>query len=152
MAELTPKELSDLTPITVIGAGTLLYVCPEDEYTTSGYDSNYITAMDLFSSFLDDLQFPLLLTATTSKKVAGAINELATSMPKYTDVTGTLSMGSTTITLSDAAILETSTIDIYTDNAQVSPENAVVATGGGSIVLTFEAQESALGVKVRVWA
>ena len=79
------------------------------------------------------------------------IAELKTDMPTYTEVTGTLSSGTTSITLSSAAILETSTIDIYTDNAQVAPENAVVVTGGGSIVLTFEAQESALGVKVRVW-
>ena len=151
MAELTPMELSDLTAVYTLDVGTLFYVCPENALMVSGHDSNKITAQDIGTALLSTLNFPLIFTQTTAKNVAGAIAELKTDMPTYTEVTGTLSSGTTSITLSSAAILETSTIDIYTDNAQVAPENAVVVTGGGSIVLTFEAQESALGVKVRVW-
>lgn len=66
----------------------------------------------------------------------------------YTDVTATLTAGNTSITLSDASITTTSTIDIYTDVFGIQPTNAVVATG--SITLTFLAQASDITVKVRV--
>ena len=66
----------------------------------------------------------------------------------WTDVTGTLLAGQTSITLSNAAITTSSTIDYYTDTFGVNPTNVTVSTG--QIVLTFEAQESDLGVKVRV--
>lgn len=68
---------------------------------------------------------------------------------QFTDVTGTLTAGQTSITLSDAAILTTSTFDFYTDTFGVSPTAVSVATG--SITLTFAAQANNLGVKVRVW-
>lgn len=66
----------------------------------------------------------------------------------YTDLTGTLSAGNTSVTISDAAITTTSTIDIYTDVFGIQPTNAVVASG--SITLTFLAQASDITVKVRV--
>lgn len=66
----------------------------------------------------------------------------------WTDVTGTLASGSTSITLSNAAITTSSTIDVYTDKFGVNPTNVTLATG--SVTLTFEAQGSNLGVKVRV--
>lgn len=66
----------------------------------------------------------------------------------YIEVSGTLTAGSTSITLSDASITTTSTIDIYTDVFGIQPTNAVVATG--SITLTFLAQASDITVKVRV--
>ena len=80
---------------------------------------------------------------TSDKKVLGAINEV-----RGTFVTGTLTAGSTSLTLSDASITTTSTIDIYTDVFGIQPVNAVVATG--SITLTFLAQASNISVKVRV--
>ena len=66
----------------------------------------------------------------------------------FTEVSGTLNTGSTSITLSDASITTTSTIDIYTDTFGIQPTNAVVSTG--SITLTFLAQASNISVKVRV--
>lgn len=66
----------------------------------------------------------------------------------WTDVTGTLTAGNTSITLSDNSILTTSTIDIYTDKFGINPTNVTISTG--SITLTFEAQSSNLEVKVRV--
>ena len=80
---------------------------------------------------------------TSDKKVLGAINEV-----RGTFVTGTLTAGSTSLTLSDASITTTSTIDIYTDTFGIQPVNAVVATG--TITLTFLAQASNISVKVRV--
>lgn len=66
----------------------------------------------------------------------------------WTDLTDTLTVGSTSVTISDSAILTTSTIDIYTDTFGVNPTNVVVTTG--SITLTFEVQQSDVVVKVRV--
>lgn len=70
------------------------------------------------------------------------------SLEPILEVTGTIAVGGTSITLSDAAITTTSTIDIYTDTWGVNPESVSVATG--SVTITFAAQESTLGVKVRV--
>lgn len=64
------------------------------------------------------------------------------------ELTGTLTAGNTSITLQDASITTNSTIDIYTDTFGVNPTDVVVAAG--SVTLTFEAQASDLGVKVRV--
>ena len=67
----------------------------------------------------------------------------------FVTVSGTLTTGSTTLTLSDVAITTSSEIDVWVDTFGVNPENVVVASG--SVTLTFEAQESDLGVKVRVY-
>ena len=66
----------------------------------------------------------------------------------YTEVTGTLTAGNTSITLSNAAIETTSTIDVYTDTFGVNPTN--ISVSSGSVTLTFAVQASNLGVKVRV--
>lgn len=66
----------------------------------------------------------------------------------YTDIIGTLTAGSTSITLQDASITTTSTVDFYTDAFGVNPTDAVISTG--SITLTFEAQANDVSVKVRV--
>lgn len=65
----------------------------------------------------------------------------------YTEVTGTLTAGQTSITLSDASITANSTIDVYTD-ADVEYNSISVSTG--SVTITFDAQASNMGVKVRV--
>lgn len=66
----------------------------------------------------------------------------------WTDITGTLEAGETTLTISNQAITTSSTIDIYTDVFGVAPTNQVVTAG--QIVLTFESQANNIGVKVRV--
>lgn len=63
-------------------------------------------------------------------------------------LTGTLSAGSTTLTLSDESIKTTSMLDIYTDVWGVAPTNVAAVTG--SVTLTFESRQSALSVKVVV--
>lgn len=67
----------------------------------------------------------------------------------FVEVTGTLLAGTTTLVLSDASITSTSTLDVFTDVYGISPTDMVATTG--SVTLTFEAQESDLGVKVRVY-
>ena len=66
---------------------------------------------------------------------------------QWTDLIGTLTAGSTTLVISSDAISTNSTIDVYTD-ADVDYNSITVATG--SITLTFDAQASDMGVKVRI--
>ena len=66
----------------------------------------------------------------------------------YTELTGTLTAGQTSITLSDVSIATTSTIDYYTDHYGVNPVGVIVTTG--SVTLAFETQEIDISVKVRV--
>lgn len=68
--------------------------------------------------------------------------------PAFVEVTGTLAAGNTSITLSNAAIMAASTLDIYTDVYGVNPKTVTVAAG--SVTMTFDGQNSNLGVKVRV--
>ena len=64
------------------------------------------------------------------------------------DLTGTLTAGNTTLTLTDSSITTSSTIDIYTSVYGISPTNVTVITG--SITLTFAAQAIDVDVKVVV--
>ena len=86
------------------------------------------------------------LTVGTNIQATKVTDEMGSA--GWTDVTGTLTAGSTSLTLSDASITTSSTIDVYTDVFGVNPTNVVVATG--SVTLTFSAQGSNIGVKVRV--
>ena len=96
---------------------------------------------ELAAELLKNISYTEL--TTTSDNIIGAINEVA-----GTWVTGTLTAGSTSLTLSDASITSSSTFDIYVSDFGIQPTNAVVATG--SITLTFLAQASDITVKVRV--
>lgn len=88
------------------------------------------------------------ITEVGDKVEANTMNDLESRIMAGIgkELTDTLAVGSTSITISDASILTTSTIDIYTDVYGVNPTAVTVATG--SVTLTFEAQQAALGVKV----
>lgn len=83
--------------------------------------------------------------AAIASDIKAAIAEKAN---KYTDITGTLSVGQTSITLSNAAITENSTIDYYTNYFGINPVGVNVSNG--RVVLTFEEQDVDISVKVRV--
>ena len=138
MAELD-KSLSQLDAAQTLPTGSLFLTSLEDLQAASGYSSYKIASNIVASQFMTAYNFNGL--NTTSKNIVGSINEV-----KGKEVTGTLTAGSTSITLQDASITTTSTIDIYTDVFGISPESVSVATG--SITITFEAQASDLGVKV----
>ena len=138
--------LSDLTAASDLPAGTLFYVAVENQEAESGYDSLKVTSEIVGAKLLSTYNFPALFD-TTAKNAAGAINELA-ARPTYKELTGTLTAGQTSITISDAAILTTSTIDIYTDVFGIGPEDVTVSTG--SVSMTFSAQAADLSIKLRV--
>jgi len=87
-----------------------------------------------------------LLSADEKKGVIVITDE--TPDPMATDVIGTLSAGATSITLSNAAITENSSVEFFTSKLGVNPTAETHTTG--SITLTFDAQSADLGVKVRV--
>lgn len=65
-----------------------------------------------------------------------------------TTLTAVLAAGETTLTFTDAAITDDSTIDIYTTAFGVSP--SAMEQNENTLTLTFDAQTDAVGVKVRV--
>lgn len=65
----------------------------------------------------------------------------------WVDITETLEAGQTSITLSNASILTTSTIEVFND-LDVPYVSKVVSTG--SITLTFDEQDADMIVKVRI--
>ena len=83
------------------------------------------------------------VSGLSATNVQSAIDELA-----GVTIIGTLVAGATEITLSNVAITENSTVDIYTNVYGVVPSNVVVTTG--NIALTFDTMESDLNVKVKV--
>lgn len=90
------------------------------------------------------------LTATNAQE---AIDELADAIPSAAAVEtqrGTLTAGQTSVVLTFAAqTIGTNTlVDIYTDVYGVNP--TAVATTSNTVTLTFDAQQSAVNVAVRV--
>lgn len=143
MAEID-KRVSAMNTVSSVSANDLALATIVDSGETSGYSSRKITEGNKAQSYLNTFEFPLLLTKTTNKSIIGAINEIG-----FKELTGTLEAGETELTISDASILTSSTIDIFTDVYGISPEDVEVETG--SITLTFEERESDLSVKVRVY-
>jgi len=78
-----------------------------------------------------------------------SVNGKTGAIVLWTDVTGTLTAGQTSITLSNAAITDESTFDYFTSIYGVNPESVTPATG--SVTLTFESQLTDMEVKVRVY-
>lgn len=70
------------------------------------------------------------------------------TLKSETTITGTLTAGQTSITLTNSAINENSTIEPYTSVYGVNPKTITVSDG--SVTLTFKAQTQDIGVKVVV--
>lgn len=136
---MATKTISQLTAASAVDNGDLFEVAHPDGL--GGYTSNKEALSDIAAHINGVVNYSSL--NTTSKTTTGAINEILGTL-----LTGTLAAGNTSLTLQNAAITTSSTVDIYTDVFGVSPINVVTTTG--QIVLTFEAQVSAINVKVRL--
>lgn len=96
----------------------------------------------------------LIDAITVPTKVSELENDSAFATTTYVDslqptmLTATLTAGSTTLEVSDAAITTDSIFDFYTSTFGVNPSAAVVEAG--KITLTFEAQDADMTVKVEV--
>ena len=89
--------------------------------------------------------------ATTFNSFESRINNAFSALAPagFTELTATLQAGSVMLIFMNVAITTTATYDIFTDVYGVSPTSVSVTTG--ELTLTFEAQESDLSVKVRVY-
>ena len=143
MAEEVRIKFSDLKndhPLT-LDDSDLIAIAHVDQNSETGYTSMTTMPSQLATKINEGTTFSNL--QTTSKYIVSAINEV-----RGTWLTGTLTAGATSITLSDASITTSSMIDIYTD-ADIDYTAITVATG--SVTITFDAQQADLGVKVRVF-
>ena len=98
----------------------------------------------------DQVDYDNSTSGLQATDVQNAIDELNTNISNlsfWTDVTGTLTAGQTSITLSNAAITTASTIEVFND-LDIPYNSKTLSTG--SITLTFDAQQSNMSVKVRV--
>ncbi len=86
--------------------------------------------------------------ALPSSKLTDGIMYCITDSSGFVDIVETLTSGNTSLTITNNAITTDSTIDYYTSIFGVNPTDAVVTTG--QIVLTFEAQQTDMQVKVRL--
>lgn len=91
---------------------------------------------------------PAVQDGDTVGVTAQEIADLAGGGGGYAEITGTLTAGSTTLTLQNAAITSSATYDYYTSVFGVNPIAVVISNG--SMTLTFEAQQTNIDVKVRV--
>lgn len=135
--------------ITQFDAGTLtedsLFVAA-DVNAGTGYANGKHSASALGAGLCGD-GFTYNALETGNKSIFAAINELNT-IGAYLTVSGTLTAGQTSITLSDNRITADSLIDIYTSIYGINPVTASVSSG--SVTLTFEAQASDMLVAVNI--
>lgn len=103
------------------------------------------TKLAVFKAYSDATDTTYICTCTYNGADA---DDTWTVETTNTVLTGTLAAGSTSLVLQNSAIAADSTIDIYTDKWGVNPTDVTVETG--KITLTFDAQDSALAVKVEV--
>ena len=101
-----------------------------------------ITDITAIASDIDDSTTALDSTWSSSK----VNTELGKKENSPTILIDSLAAGDTSITFTNAAITVNSIIDVYVDTFGVAPSNITVSAG--SAVLTFEAQSSAVGVRL----
>lgn len=148
---IPPKPLnsaSDVTITTPSDGQVLKYDGTSSKWVNGAASGGSSTLSDLTDTTITTPSNGQVLTydSTSSKW----INANASSGGGYTAVTGTLTAGSTSITLSDAAITTSSLIIPIVDNAWgIVPTSMTTTTG--SVTLTFPVQASNLNVGVAVF-
>ena len=101
----------------------------------------------------NDVTYDNTGSGLTATNVQDAIDEVVNDLDDVnanvsTYVSGTILAGNTTITLSDAAILTTSFIDVYFKDMVLAP--TAVTVSAGSVQITIEAQAVDVDVAVRI--
>ncbi len=102
-----------------------------------------ISQLTAASSLTGSEEMPCVQSGSTKKATAEDIAKTA-----YKELTGTLTAGSTTLVLQDAAITAGSWVDGASSVYGVNPTNVVASNG--QVTLTFEAQQTNIDIKVRI--
>ena len=137
------SNLSDITITTPTDKQTLMY-----DNATSKWVNGTTNLGDLGNVVITTPANNQVLKYNSTTSRWENANESGGGGGSYTEVTGTLLAGNTTVTITDSAITPTATYDFYTDVYGINPTNVNILTG--SITLTFEEQSSDVLVKVRV--
>lgn len=108
----------------------------------------------------EDVEYDNTVSGLTATDVQAAIDELTgdigdvntavtdLGLNVYTYVSGTITAGNTSITLSDAAILTTSFIDIYFADKVIAPTSVTVATGSVTVEIPADATNTDVAVRI----
>ena len=136
-------KISALTSAT-FSPNSLLPMAVPDPNADTGYTTEQETVQAVGEGIVSAIAYTASALKTSSKTIVGAINEAYGLR-----LSGTLTAGSTTLTLSNAGILGDGQTYLYSTSVfGVNPTNVVPSVG--SVTLTFEAQASDLGVEVIV--
>lgn len=119
-------------------------VLAEGDRTENG---NLWTLYDAISEGQSSLPNGYTSIESSLSTIKNPISALET-IKSETTITGTLTSGQTSLTLSDSAITTDSMIEIYTSIYGVNPTNVVASDG--SVTLSFKTQTQDIGVKVVV--
>lgn len=140
------KYIGDLTAITTLASS--------DEFVVnlaSDAGTKKITFGNLITQILGNILANNGTTSTAGTKALDAAYGKTLTDTKEdapTELTATLSAGSTSLTFTDASITTSSLLDIYSDVYGLAPTSVTVTTG--QVVLSFQAQVSAVSVKLLV--
>ena len=136
-------KISELPSVISLDINDVLAIVSKDN------DNNATTMKVLVSALANKLNNNIQYAAlnTSNDTIVGAINELE-ARSTYTEVTGTLLTGATSITLSDASITTSSFIQVFAGNGNINYTSISVATG--SVTIGFLAQASDMTVTVRI--
>ena len=153
---ITPEQLNEiLTAIQDIPSEALLNnqteIKEKIDANTTDIGTIKTTIEDIKNTSITELlgnQTTIASKLTVNGQKIDTINDLLNLIYGSMDasVEGTLTAGETTITFTDSAITDDTSIEVYTDTFNVAPESVEVSDG--SITITFAEQETDLGVRV----
>ena len=153
---ITPEQLAEiLTAIQDIPSETLLNnqteIKEKIDANTTDIGTIKTTIEDIKNTSITELlgnQTTMASKLTVNGQKIDTINDLLNLIYGSMDasVEGTLTAGETTITFTNSAITDDTSIEVYTDTFNVAPESVEVSDG--SITIKFAQQETDLGVRV----
>ena len=144
------KPISQLITAEQESANDLIETSIPNAMTETGYVSRKRTFAVVANWICNVFQFTSALQ-TTAKTIIGAINE-AFAKADYTELTGSLTAGQTTIVFTDNAIVDGITVQPFVDEAftGVVPTAQVTDATNHTLTLTFPVQSANMPVKVRI--
>ena len=146
MADLVPMSQAATTSLVTNLQNTDLFALAREDITSeTGYRSKVARVDAMAKKVVNETDYSQL--QTIDKKIIGAINEVNTKASKV-DITGTLTAGQTSITLSDASIISSSFIQVFAGNGNINYTS--ISSTMGSVTIGFLAQASDMTVTVRI--
>lgn len=141
------EELTDVDITTPQDGDTLVYDSENDKWVNGEGGGGSAKQVALTQAEYDALVQAGTVDPTMEYFITDGIPY---SVAPWTDITGTLTAGQTSLVFSNAVITTNSTIDIYVDDSFYGVNPTAITLATGSVTLTFDEQESNMPVKVRI--